>query len=58
MKNVEYAESVATVGWTSSSLRDIVVLLILRQSRGEKGQWLGQWVKLPVGEIGKGLLER
>ena len=50
VKNVEYGEIVATVGWTSKSLKDIVVQLILRHSRGG--------VVLPVGEIGKGLLER
>ena len=49
-RSVEYAEIVATVGWTSESLRNIVIQLIVRQSRGG--------VVLPVGEIGKGLLER
>jgi hypothetical protein len=50
IKNVEYAEIVETVGWTSKSLKDIIVQLILSQSRGG--------LALPVGEIGKGLLER
>ena len=50
IQNVEYAEIVTTVGWTDKSLRDIVIQLIIRQSRGG--------VVLPVGEIGKGLLEK
>ena len=51
IQNVEYAEIVTTVGWTDKSLRDIVIQLIIRQSRGGG-------VVLPVGEIGKGLLEK